>query len=175
MYFTWIIPKSFSPPPAPCQSVEKLSSTKPVTGAKKVGDCCSKCVLVTQSCLTLCNPMNYSPLGSSVQGILQARILEWVVIPFSRGASQTRDWTWASCVAGRFFTIWATREALEPYIHERYSCFMFLKHLYFFFIVHITDFNAHHHNSYAYTVGIQQIFFKWRRKKAKLQSYTIKR
>ena len=69
------------------KSVEKLSSTKPVTGAKKVGDCCSKCALVTQSCLTLCNPMNYSPLGSSVQGILQARILEWVAILFSRGSS----------------------------------------------------------------------------------------
>ena len=74
------------------KSVEKLSSTKPVTGAKKVGDCCSKCVLVTQSCLTLCNPMNYSPLGSSVHGILQARILGWVAIPFSRGSSQPRDW-----------------------------------------------------------------------------------
>ena len=47
-------------------------------------------VLVTQSCLTLCNPMNYNPPGSSVHGILQATILEWVTIPFSKG-SQSRD------------------------------------------------------------------------------------
>ena len=49
-----------------------------------------------QSCLTLCNPMDYSPPVSSVQGILQARILEWVTIPFSRGSSQPRDWTHTS-------------------------------------------------------------------------------
>ena len=49
--------------------------------------------------------------GSSVHGIPQARILEWVAIPFSRGSSQPRDWTWVSLIAGRFFTIWATREA----------------------------------------------------------------
>ena len=42
------------------------------------------CVLVTQSCLTLCDPIDCSPIGSSVHGILQTRILEWVVIPFSR-------------------------------------------------------------------------------------------
>ena len=45
------------------------------------------CVLAAQSCLTFCNPMDYSPPGSSVHGILQARILEWVAIPFSRGSS----------------------------------------------------------------------------------------
>ena len=49
--------------------------------------------------------------GSSVHGILQARILEWVAIRFSRGISWPRDWTWVSWIAGRFFTIWATREA----------------------------------------------------------------
>ena len=48
-------------------------------------------VLVAQSCLTLCNPMGYSPAGSSVHGILQARILEWYVMPFSRVSSQLRD------------------------------------------------------------------------------------
>ena len=57
--------------------------------------------------------MVYSPPGSSLHGILQARILEWVVIPLSRGSSQPRDQTWVSCVAGRFFTIWATRKAQE--------------------------------------------------------------
>ena len=61
------------------------------------------CVLVAQLCLTLCDPMNYSPPGSSVHGIFQARILEWVAIPFSRGSSQPRDQTHISCIAGRFF------------------------------------------------------------------------
>ena len=50
-------------------------------------------VLVTQSCLTLCNAMDYNPPGSPVHGILQARILEWVVIPFSRESARPRDRT----------------------------------------------------------------------------------
>ena len=54
--------------------------------------------------------MDNSPSGSSVHGILQARILEWVAIPFSRGSFPPRDWTQVSCTEGRFFTIWATRE-----------------------------------------------------------------
>ena len=60
-----------------------------------------------QSCLTLCDPMDCSPPGSSVHGILQARTLEWVAIPFSRGSSQPRDRTqisFSSCTASRFFT-----------------------------------------------------------------------
>ena len=69
------------------------------------------CMLVTQSCLTLCNPMNCSPPGSSVHGILQARILEWFTISFSRVSSWPRDWTCVSCIAGRCFTVWATRES----------------------------------------------------------------
>ena len=68
-------------------------------------------VLVTHSCLTLYDPMDCSPPGFSVQGILQARILEWIAIPFSRGSSWPRDWPWVSCIAGRFFTVWTTREA----------------------------------------------------------------
>ena len=63
-------------------------------------------VQVTQSCLTLCDPMDYV-----VHGILQARILEWVAFPNSRGSSQPRDQTQVSHIAGRFFTSWATREA----------------------------------------------------------------
>jgi len=56
-------------------------------------------VFVVQSCPTLCNdPMNCSPPGSSVHGILQARILEWVAISFSRGSSQPEDWTHVSCI-----------------------------------------------------------------------------
>ena len=66
---------------------------------------------VTQSCPTLCDLMDYSPPGSSVHGILQARILEWVAISFSRGSSWPRNQTRVSCIAGRFFTDWAMREA----------------------------------------------------------------
>ena len=69
--------------------------------------------LVTQSCLILCNPMDCSPPGSSVHGILQARILQWVVMSSSRGCSQPRDWTQVFHIAGGFFTIWATREGLK--------------------------------------------------------------
>ena len=71
------------------------------------------CVWVSQSRLTLCNSLGCSPPGSSVHGILQARRLEWVAMPSSRGSSQLRDWTWVSRIAGRFFTSWATRE----YVH----------------------------------------------------------
>ena len=67
--------------------------------------------LVTQSCLTLCDPMDCSPPGSSVHGILQARILEWVAMPSSGESSQPRDQTQVSRIAGRCFTLWATREA----------------------------------------------------------------
>ena len=72
------------------------------------------CVLVVQSCPTLRGPtypMDCSPPGSSVYGIVLAKIHEWVAIPFSRGPSQSRDQTQVSWIAGRFFTIWATREA----------------------------------------------------------------
>ena len=66
---------------------------------------------VAQSCPTLCNPMNWGSPGSSILGILQARILEWVAISFSRGTSQPRDQTHVSCIAGGRFNLWATREA----------------------------------------------------------------
>ena len=68
---------------------------------------------VAQSCPTLCNPMDYSLPGSSVHGIFQARVLEWVAISFSRGSSRPRDRTQVSCTAGRHFTIWDTRKALQ--------------------------------------------------------------
>ena len=67
---------------------------------------------VAQSCLTLCNPVDCSPPGSSVHGVLQARILEWVAISFSRGSSRPRDRTPVSHIAGRRFSLCATREAL---------------------------------------------------------------
>ena len=69
---------------------------------------------------TFCNPMDNSPLESSARGILQARILEWVAIPFSRGHSRPRDQTQVSCIADRFCTNWATREALyTEYIMQK--------------------------------------------------------
>ena len=61
-------------------------------------------VLVSQSCLTLCDPVDCSPPGSSAHGILQARVLEWVAMPSSRRCSQPRDQTRVSCITGRFFT-----------------------------------------------------------------------
>ena len=67
---------------------------------------------VAQSCPTLCNSVDCSPPGSSVHGILQARILEWVAISFSRGSSWPRDRTQVSHIGGRRFNLWATREAL---------------------------------------------------------------
>ena len=68
-------------------------------------------MLVAQLCWTLCNPMDNSPSGSSVRGILQVRILVWVAISFSRGSSQPTDRTWVFWTAGGVFTFWATREA----------------------------------------------------------------
>ena len=72
---------------------------------------CGCCCLVTKSCLTLLR-LFCSPPGSSVQGILQAKILERVAISFSRSSSWPKDQTCVSCIAGEFFTIWDTREAL---------------------------------------------------------------
>ena len=66
---------------------------------------------VAQSCLTLCNPIDCSLSGSSIHGIFQARVLEWTAISFSRGSSRPRTRTPVSHIAGRFFTIWATRES----------------------------------------------------------------
>ena len=67
-------------------------------------------VKVAQSGPTLCHPMDYT-----VHGILQARILEWVTFPFSRGSSQSRVRTQVSCMKGEFFTSCVTREAPEQF------------------------------------------------------------
>ena len=69
-----------------------------------------KCVLVAQSCPALWDPMDYSLPGSFFHGIIQARILEWVAILFSRGSPQPRDRTQVYRITGGFFTNWATRE-----------------------------------------------------------------
>ena len=80
-------------------------------------------VLVTSPVQLFYNPMDCSLPGASVHGTLLARILEWVAIPFSRRSSQPRNWTWVSGLAGRFFTIWATREALKRNVLQNISWF----------------------------------------------------
>ena len=70
------------------ENMQKVTLTKPV--------CCISEVL--QSCLTLCKPIDCSPPDSSICGIFQAGVLEWVASSFSRGSSQPRDWTWVSCI-----------------------------------------------------------------------------
>ena len=105
-------------------------------------DCAVLC-LVSQSCLTLCDPMVCSLPGSSVHGMLPARILDWVAYPFSRGSSQPKDQTGVSCIAGRFFTCWATREAFAtPVQSSPYPWVMVLssmKHSQDAFDIIITD------------------------------------
>ena len=73
---------------------------------------------VAQSCPTLCDTMNCSLPASSIHGIFQARILEWVAMSFSRVSSWPRDWTWVSYIAGRLFTVWATRESLTGQLNN---------------------------------------------------------
>ena len=95
------------------------------------------CVLVAQSCLTLCDPMDCSPPGSSVHGILQTRIPEWVAIPFSRGTSRPRNGIKVSRIADEFFTLrhqgsplcierslnrWTTKEAPTYFSYFLLSC-----------------------------------------------------
>ena len=81
----------------------------------------SKYVLVAQSCLTLCDPMDCNVPGSSVHGIFQTRILEWVAIFFSRGSSWPRDWTQVSCIAGRLLT----PEPQGMTIYSKFTAFMY--------------------------------------------------
>ena len=90
--------------------ITKHYSSFDVTVKKNEKNIISSCVwvLVSQYGPTLCDPMDHSRLGSFVHGILQARILKWVAIPFTSGSSRPRDQTWVSCSAGRFFTTWAT-------------------------------------------------------------------
>ena len=77
---------------------------------------CCWCGLVTKSCLTSCDPMDCSPPGSSVHGISQARILEWVTTSFSRGSSWPRDQTWVSCIGRPLLYHWVTRKAYSTRI-----------------------------------------------------------
>ena len=89
----------------------------------------------------LCSPTDCSSPGSSVHGILQPRILEWVAISSSKGSSSLRDWTQVSCIAGKLFTVWATREAFSRTgLNSRKDCFILGKLLsmlgYVFFKLH---------------------------------------
>ena len=101
------------------------------------------CAKSLQLCLTLCGLMNCSPPGSSVHGILQAGILEWVGMSSPGGSSWPRDRTWVSCIAGRFFTIWATREApytyvyIQLYIHIHITVICIYTHTYMCVYIHI--------------------------------------
>ena len=86
-------------------SFPQVTATRALTGfAPGEGE-------VAQSCPILCDPVDCSLPGSSIHGILQARILEWVAISFSRGSSRPRDQTQVSRIGGRRFNLWATREA----------------------------------------------------------------
>ena len=78
------------------ESIKTVQMIKKVTGRHGLGEVSE--VKVVQSCLTLCDPMDHT-----VRGILQARILEWLAFPFSKGSSQPRDETQVSCTAGGFF------------------------------------------------------------------------
>ena len=75
-------------------------------------------VLGAQSCLTIWDPVDCSPPDSSVHRILQARTLEWVAIPFSKGSSRPRNQTQVSRIAGGFFAVWASREITLYYIYS---------------------------------------------------------
>ena len=79
------------------------------------------CAQSLQSCPILCDPIDYSPPDSFFHSILQAIILEWVAISFSGGSSWPRLWTWVSYIAGRCFTVWATREAQTTVFGFLYS------------------------------------------------------
>ena len=85
-----------------------------------------------QSCPTFCNPMDCSLPGSSVPGIFQARILEWVVMPSSRGASQPRDrncFSCNSCISGKFFTTEPLGKPSEWLLEVKHFCFTFMTSL----------------------------------------------
>ena len=89
---------------------------------KEISCCDSVKVLTTQWCSTLCHPMACSPPGSFAHGVLQARILEWVAIPFSRRPSWPRDQTPVSYIAGGFFTFWTDGKVIQwIYVKARFQ------------------------------------------------------
>ena len=107
--------------------------------------CVCVCGLVTQLCLTLCNPMDSSPPGFSVHGILQARILEWIItIPFSRGSSQPRDQTQISCI-GRWILYHLSHQGITYiYIYKIVGIYIYI---YIYIYTHTHNTHTHTHNS----------------------------
>ena len=89
--------------------------------ANIVWPCAMLCAMLLQLCLTLCDPLACSLPGSSVHGISQARILEWVAISFSRRSSQPRGWIQVSCIGRQIHYHWATKEAHTEKIPS-YKC-----------------------------------------------------
>ena len=90
-------------------------------------------VKVILSCPALCHPIDYTVHGI----LLKARIPEWVAVPFSRGSSQPRDWTQVTCIAGGFFTVWATRAArMSGRTKTKTWIFSFLGSLFFVLYSH---------------------------------------
>ena len=97
---------------------------------------------VSQSCPTLCDPVVCSLPGFSVHGILQARILEWVAISFSRGSSRPRDRTQVSHIGDRCFNLWATREVtisvrwyVNYFLLTVYKCTFNKQHVHFYWFL----------------------------------------
>ena len=96
---------------SPCTSTEQ----QPLVSKTRESPCTvtkTRCNQYVKSLsrVRLCDPVDWSPPGSSVHGIFQARILEWVAIALSRGSSQPRDQIQVSCIAGRCFNLWATNK-----------------------------------------------------------------
>ena len=89
---------------------------------------------VAQSCPTLCNPMDCSLPGSSVHGIFQATVLEWIAISFSRGSSWPRDWTQVSYIVDTRFTVWATREVIHSFNSACVDIYVLSKYEYASFV-----------------------------------------
>ena len=103
-----IHPSSIQPTTHPLKDPLWLSST-------------TVCVAVSRSYLTLCDPMDSSPPGTTVHGALQARILEWIAISFSKGFSQPRDRiliSSSSSLIGRFFNVWAIKKGSQLLLHS---------------------------------------------------------
>ena len=100
------------------KSVSPLKRTEVLMHAITWVNCANVMSEFAQSCPTLCDPMDCSLPGSSIHGIFQAIVLEWIAISFSRGSSQPRDRTQVSCIVDRHFTVWATREVLHSHAGE---------------------------------------------------------
>ena len=95
--------------PSGCQTLRSLESWHKMAQWSPV-----YVYILHQSCPFLCDPRDCIPSCFPVHGVLQARILQWVAMPSSRGSFWPSDWTWVTFSEGRFFTTWATREALSP-------------------------------------------------------------